>query len=378
MSDRVLRVVAAAWLAVVILSASAYPLYAQELSYTVMYRMFGDGSALVTLNVLNTTGLVIVEVPVYEQVDPDSIVVFDEEGVVLPHDYNGSHIIVYSFNSSSLTLQYVALVGTLIDVVVDAVIKPQGPSTVLLPRGSALLTFNGTPTISYIGDVISLRYQTPGTYMISYILLGEEENATATATTITETATVTETHTLTLTTTETVTQQIIIPQTTTVTETRTETATTTRTLTLLERTTETVREVETVTRTETKTAPPQTVTVEKGPGMEVAAAIILAAVGGAALAYLLARRFTGSAGEELAVESIGVDERDRSILKLLKDNPMNISELSRASGYSKSTVWRRVRRLEKMGLVKLDPRGNTVYIALTEEGEKALEQPGTS
>lgn len=383
-----LRVLVVLSLLLALTSSLYHPLTAQELSYTLLYRMFSDGSALVTLNVSNATGHIVVEIPVYESLDPDSIVVFDESGVVLPHTYNGSHIVVYSFNSSSLTLQYIAYVGNLTDVIVEATIKPQGPSTILLPRGSALLTFNGTPTISYVGDVISLRYGKSGTYTLSYIPLTLEVNETETPTTIT--ITTTETLTTSITTTETITQQVIIPQTTTFYETLTSTSTltTTATITLLEKTTETVREVETKTLTETRTitttetlslpretyTTTSTVTVKKGLGLEGLLPALLAIVAVAVAAYLYGRRSTRSLGE-VPVEISSLDDRDRFILQLLKENPMNISELSRASGYSKSTVWRRVKRLEKMGLVRLEAKGNTVYVSLTEEGGKTLKTP---
>lgn len=385
----VLKVFAYISLPVLVCAIILQPAIAQELSYTLLYRMLSDGSALVTLNISNATGYIVVEVPVYEDIDPASIAVFDELGVVLPYSYNGSHIIIYSFNSSSLTIQYVAYVGNLTDVVVEAIVKPQGPSTILLPRGSALLTFNGTPRISYVGDVISLRYDLPGAYAFSYIplILGVEEEAAPATVTVTTTETITMSFTIAET--ETVTLQVIVPQTTTLRETLTSTytSTTTATITLLEKATETVREVETKTYTETVTTTEtislpgrtftmtetSTVTVGIGLGLESLILAFLAAFIAGLLAYFYAgRRYGGGLGG-VSVESSIVDERDKSILQLLRGNPMNISELSRASGYSKSTVWRRIKRLEKMGLVRLEAKGNIVYVSLTEDGEEVLQ-----
>jgi len=372
-----------------LLVLSFLPVCIGEVGYLLVYRVFDDGSSLVTLRVLNATGLMMVEVPVFEPIDPASILVLDEYGSPLPYTYNGSHIIVYSFNSTTLTLQYLAYIGNITDTTIEATVKPQGPSTIFLPAGSSLIYFNGTPSVSVIGGVISLKYDVPGTYLIIFIppLEVEEEVETVTETvTVTSTETVTETLSLIETTTivETKTETLVETQVQTETVTSTVTSIKVETqivpLTLTTTKTETLREIvtetreKTVTTTSTVTLPPKTVTVTRGISWEQVVLIISVLALAVVLAIALKRKLLGVGVEEVTLLSRKLDERDHTILKAVEKEALNISELARTTGYSKSTVWRRVKKLEKLGAIKVEAKGNVVYVELTEEGRKLLEQ----
>ena len=89
----------------------------------------------------------------------------------------------------------------------------------------------------------------------------------------------------------------------------------------------------------------------------------------AALALLLGKRRTGSAGSsalvdgsspggagsaaEVTLVSSGLDDRDKAILDLLsREGPLGVSEVARRLGISKSTAWRKLQKLVDMGLVE--------------------------
>jgi predicted transcriptional regulator len=68
----------------------------------------------------------------------------------------------------------------------------------------------------------------------------------------------------------------------------------------------------------------------------------------------------------------GLDEVDATILGLLEDmGPTTLSELARTTGWSKSMVWRRLRKLAGMGLVSLRRAGG----ALIAEPEEPRSPP---
>ncbi|MCE4625119.1 MAG: ArsR family transcriptional regulator [Desulfurococcales archaeon] len=55
---------------------------------------------------------------------------------------------------------------------------------------------------------------------------------------------------------------------------------------------------------------------------------------------------------------------DEKILTSLEENPKTISELVEETGYSRSWIWRRLKKLEKMGVVLLEKKGGIVKARL--------------
>jgi DNA-binding Lrp family transcriptional regulator len=64
-----------------------------------------------------------------------------------------------------------------------------------------------------------------------------------------------------------------------------------------------------------------------------------------------------------------VDELDRRIMESLARGVRTLDPLSERLGISKPTVWRRLRRLERAGMVKLSKgRRREIAVELTERG----------
>lgn len=56
-----------------------------------------------------------------------------------------------------------------------------------------------------------------------------------------------------------------------------------------------------------------------------------------------------------------LDEVDANLLRVIEETgPTTLSELARATGWSKSMIWRRLRKLSSAGLVELQKRGGTL------------------
>ena len=90
-----------------------------------------------------------------------------------------------------------------------------------------------------------------------------------------------------------------------------------------------------------------------------------------AAALLLYRRKKVEKDVELEMLE-GLDDRDLSIIRALKDREMSLSDISRALGLNKSVVWRRVKRLTQLGyLEKKVVKGKTIY-TLTGKGREIL------
>ncbi|GBF09316.1 putative transcriptional regulator, Lrp family [Aeropyrum pernix] len=109
---------------------------------------------------------------------------------------------------------------------------------------------------------------------------------------------------------------------------------------------------------------------------QIAAAIILAAViiiAGGAMLYIY-RRKSGGNGVDAVVTSL--DSTDKLILDTLK-NAGGTSEqaaLLKATGLPKSTLWRRLRKLEAMGYVRIIKKGKSNVVELVKHYEKGQEE----
>ncbi|BAA80712.1 putative transcriptional regulator, Lrp family [Aeropyrum pernix K1] len=109
---------------------------------------------------------------------------------------------------------------------------------------------------------------------------------------------------------------------------------------------------------------------------QIAAAIILAAViiiAGGAVLYMY-RKKSGGNGVDAVVTSL--DSTDKLILDTLK-NAGGTSEqpaLLKATGLPKSTLWRRLRKLEAMGYVRIIKKGKSNVVELVKHYEKEQEE----
>jgi DNA-binding MarR family transcriptional regulator len=69
-----------------------------------------------------------------------------------------------------------------------------------------------------------------------------------------------------------------------------------------------------------------------------------------------------------------IDELDRRIMESLARGVRTLDPLSERLGISKPTVWRRLRRLERAGMVKLSKgRRREIAVELTERGRLYCE-----
>lgn len=414
-------------LVLIALYVAVIPVAAQQPSLSYVYKLRGDGSASVTIVITGLTGLVEYSFPISEEVVNDSLVAFNEQGDIVLATYNGTHIIVYPMNATDkVIVQYEAIIGEVIDGYVRINITVLGPATIVLPEGAGLIYFSGSPSVEIVGETIKLRYNVSGTIQLEYILA---ETETITTPTTTETTTITTTTTETITTTPTPTTEtttttttpttsptpITTPTTTTPTKsvivtTPTSTYTTTPTSTQQSPTESPTTSTTSTqpTTTPTTTTPiiastpatsETTVTTETTqapspiPFATVAVFIVIIIVLLVAGIFLYKAKFsktyfssgTGlsqgpssppspppSGGEVVLMEHRGIDERDRLILSKLSEKPMSISELSRELGLSKSTVWRRIRKLEKEGYVITHEEGKKTIIKLTDKARSLL------
>ncbi|MEM2178968.1 MAG: CRISPR-associated CARF protein Csa3 [Candidatus Methanomethylicaceae archaeon] len=51
-----------------------------------------------------------------------------------------------------------------------------------------------------------------------------------------------------------------------------------------------------------------------------------------------------------------LDKKDLKILNVLKNNPCDLSRISKETGISKTTVWRRLKKLQERNFIKIDER----------------------
>jgi len=216
-----LVIVAAALLAVV----SADAVLAGATTVTCIYSLGPYGSASIKIKYYNPGGILVLTVPLEKNALTSTILVYNENGTPLDFTLKGGEAVIDAANSTTVWIEYSAVVGNTTDNIVNATIHPVGPATVYLPRGAALLGFNGTAVVDYVSDRIVLRYGSKGAYNIVY-LVPPTTTTSATVTTTSTTPTTTTTSSTT-TTTPPATTTSTTPKTTPTTSTTVSTSTTT-------------------------------------------------------------------------------------------------------------------------------------------------------
>lgn len=363
----------------VVLSTISVTATTPSLNY--VYAFDDKGLARVTVIISNLTGFLEFSFPVYEQIINESLIAFDENGDIVLANYNGTHITVYPYNNTGKVLvQFNAITGTLENNIITGVIHPYGSATVTLPDNAGLLYFNDTPEIEIIGNTIKLHFNKSAGYEIQYVVVNV----------VNETTTGTSPTTTTMPTTMTTTTTASVPTTREITKTRTITTSPTNiTQTSSPRSTTSTLPLTTQTSTTTANASSTSTTTTPSGGAgfpTIVVVFIVTIIVLLILGYILYKMKFGKLGgsgqqvisrgggrEPVIKEPGSIDERDRLILEKIADKTMSISELARETGLSKSTVWRRVRKLAREGYVMTRDEGKYTYVEITDKGRSAVD-----
>lgn len=285
-----------------------------KISYS--YRLGLEGYIYTTIFIDDVEDQHIIYVKVEESVVEESLVVINEFNDLLPAELVGSDLLlIYNINNSRrIIVSYVARAASIGEVYINAVITPNGPSKVFLPRSSALLYFNGSADISFTDTTITLTYNEGGTYLISYIPLIFISNVSNLTTPITIT-----------------------------------------------------------NKTVEQTPGPQPII----PYLLGASLAFLSSLAYYMLRRRRVRhsKVGKEDVEQLEIEALRseVDERDIEILKAIAAKELTISGLARELKLSKSVAWRRIRKLSHLKLITTADVNGKTYIKLTSLGRKILE-----
>ena len=351
----------------------------QQPSLSYVYKLGDNGVASVTIVVSRLTGIIEYSIHVYEEVINESLVAFDEQGNIVLATYNGTHITIYPMNTTDkVIIQYEAITGHVtVEGLVQVNLTVQGPTTIILPEGVGLIYFSGNPEVEIIGETIKLRYSEPGIIQLEYIppipiTTPSPSPTTSPTTTPIQTPTPSPT-----------TSPSLVPTTSS------PSLTTTPSPSPI--TTPTTSPSPTTAPLSTTSTTTSTTTVQPAPTFPTIVIvfiviIIVLLIGGIILyktkfskTYFSTPSFkpsppSTSSKEVEFLEHGKLDERDKLILSKLSEKSMSISELARELGLSKSTVWRRVRKLEKQGYVKTREEGKKTIIELTEKARMILDR----
>ncbi len=285
----------------------------------------------------------------------DSITAIDQNGTPLPVLAGGGEITVFLSNTTTRIQVSYVITPSQVSNTYMIEIHPGGTATVILPVNSSLVYASDSPSIYANYTRITLVYRTPGIYTVYYnVPTNGEAGGTATAPpgqTITSQPPVQTT------------TQTLPPQTTTTIGSSTTTPVTKTTPNQESSTTATA------TLASSRTSPSK-----GGSSLYYAAlAAILVIIG---LAYYLYKNKTPQEpgpAEPTLIDS-QLDDRDLLLLKLISRGGHNISSLARESGLSKSVVWRRIKKLEDLGLIETSKGIGKVDLSLTDKGRRVLEE----
>jgi len=143
--------------------------YSSTSTYT--YRFNCNGYGEVTITITNLTNYFSVPVYIDKFALLETIIVTDDEGNLLPYDLlNKTTLLVYTYNETdTIIVSYTLNNFSIRNNVFEAIITPKAQSSIILPKEAGLIYFNGTAEVSIYDEFITLRYDSPGTYLIEYI-----------------------------------------------------------------------------------------------------------------------------------------------------------------------------------------------------------------
>ncbi len=293
----------------------------------------------------------------------DSITAIDQNGTPLPVLAGGGEITVFLSNTTTRIQVSYVITPSQVSNTYMIEIHPAGTATVILPVNGSLVYASDSPSIYANYTRITLVYKTPGIYTVYYNVPTGGTATTPPGQTTTSQTQSTPTTTTSQPPAQTTTTQTLPPQTTTTTGSSTTTPVT-KTTTNQESSTTT-----TATLTSSRTNPSK-----GGSSLYYAAlAAIIVIIG---LAYYLYKNKTSQEpgpAEPTLIDS-QLDDRDLLLLKLISRGGHNISSLARESGLSKSVVWRRIKKLEDLGLIETSKGIGKVDLSLTDKGRRVLEE----
>lgn len=270
---------------------------------SITYNTYLNGSVLVTV-IVSLHGELRVSLPLEGQVKPGSIIVLDEHGLPLPYDQNKTTITIYSLNATKITLIYMTQkLVTFTNGIWSLHVKPFLPPTIILPENSILLKYTGNPQIRAENGRIILRYNVRGDYEVYF--------TSAIPVTLTES---------------------MRPRTTPTTLITVANTTTTPTITHVTSTVEPERDL------------------LKDLFLPLIILLMLPPI--AAIIYYYFKQKTTTT---IVISESFLDERDKEILKIVESREtITLSELTKTLNISKSTVWRRVQKLQKLGYIDVE------------------------
>jgi uncharacterized membrane protein len=281
---------------------------AQYICNRVLYTVYPDGSVNVTYVLTPTAAPEDIVVPTEAQ--PVLVIAVDISGEYLPVSFNESAITVTVYTTDQVTVSYLTLGMTAKEGEYWFIsVNPVCEAGIVLPDNALPVTFSPEPVGMVLADSKLVFVFHPGNVTIKYLLLPEVANATSGQATTTTTATTTST------------------------------------------TSTPISQKPTQTKeTWTPITPPSSPVIpnQRSPTAQSALPIVMGAVVAAAAALYFLRSGKNPDNPDAG----NLDERDREILESLKQGPKTASELMRETGMPKTPLYRRLKKLEEMGLIE--------------------------
>jgi len=286
-----------------------------------------DGIVYVVTYIKQVQGLTNLTIPEDPGTYEDSVIAVNQNGTPLPVLVGGGEITIFlSNNTQSIQLSYIIYPNSVSDTYLLE-IHTLGKSTIILPTNGSLVYASDSPNIYANYTRITLTYLNPGLYTVYYSITTYTTTSTTSGGTSSTVSGSTGSYTQSTTTSQGGTSTIGIGT--------------------------------------SQTSAPIHRTMGKDTWMYIILASFLVAVILAII--ILSRKKTIPENNYDLVDS-RIDERDKLLLNLIKKGGYSISSLAKESGLSKSVVWRRIRKLEEMGLIETSKGIGRVEINLTDKG----------
>ncbi|MEB3755782.1 MAG: winged helix-turn-helix transcriptional regulator, partial [Desulfurococcales archaeon] len=317
-----------------------------------------DGIVYVVTYIKQVQGLTNLTIPENPGTYEDSVIAVNQNGTPLPVLVGGGEITVFVNNETqSIQLSYIIYPNSVSDTYLLE-IHASGKSTIILPTNGSLVYASDSPNIYANYSRITLSYINPGVYTIYYSITTHSTTSTipegTSTTTQSQTGSTNTTGSTGSNTQSTTTSQEGTGTAGSQSEGNTVSGSYSQSTTISQGTS---------TVGTSQTSAPIHRTMGKDTWMYLILASILVAV---ILAIIILSRKKKIPENNYELVDTRIDERDKLLLNLIKKGGHSISSLAKESGLRKSVVWRRIRKLEEMGLIETSKGIGKVEINLTD------------
>jgi len=122
---------------------------------------------------IDSGGRDMISIDLSEQFKPESLIILNEDKVPLPFELDGTHLIIYTLNSSKVMVVYEVKDGITYNAetgIWSITVNPKTPCKIILPKNAVALQFPTTGKVHTEDGRVIIELESPGSYTLKFTI----------------------------------------------------------------------------------------------------------------------------------------------------------------------------------------------------------------